>query len=104
MSASESSQRPIRIYFCSKCGEMLGVNDHIRIRHEHFDEGWPTATCRGGHYEIVEYAPTGRDLPSVDRERQESFNNGFQSGYERGRDDERIGREPPWSVRDASAA
>lgn len=50
---SEQSKGIMRLAFCATCGELLGVEDHIRIRSEHFVD----AGHRG--MKLVEYGPTG---------------------------------------------
>jgi hypothetical protein len=51
-----SAPKTLLLYTCSKCGVSLGVEDHFRIMDEHLDPGQP---CSGGHYRVIEYAPTG---------------------------------------------
>lgn len=52
------------LVFCQDCGEMLGVQDHVRVRDEHF--GY--AGHRGMRFvEVVEKAP-------VDAERERLLN------------------------------
>lgn len=49
------------VYFCSVCHEQIGILDVDRIRHEHFEQGWPKPTCTHGVFYVVEYAKTGRE-------------------------------------------
>jgi hypothetical protein len=95
--ARTESARPLRAYFCSICGALIGVLDNVRIQHEHFDL---EPRCRGGRFRIVEYAPTGRDLAEVDRARSDIYSSGFRDGYKRALSDQEHGRKPPWSVRE----
>lgn len=45
------------LVFCDDCGEMLGVQDHIRIRAEHFER----AGHRGQRYVRADYVTEGAD-------------------------------------------
>lgn len=62
MGSAERTMERWRLVFCNDCGELLGVEDHIRIRDEHLGR----AGHRGYRYEVVVPASSVLSPPDGD--------------------------------------